>query len=66
MERDPEGRLLTTPGAILRCMLNGVLTIADADAIKDRLSARRFVMKFASFGDLVPRPGSEPTDDSGP
>jgi len=49
-------RLLTTPGVILRCVLNGALTVADADAIKDQLAAQRFVMKFTSFADLLRRP----------
>jgi predicted nucleic acid-binding protein len=51
-----QGRQLTTPGVLLRCILNGTLTVADADAIKVQLAAQRFVMKFTSFADLLPKP----------
>jgi len=46
------GRQLTTPGILLRCILNSALSIADADAIKAQLAAQRFVMKFRTFADL--------------
>lgn len=47
------GRLLTTPGIILKCILNGTLAVAEADAIKAKLAANRFTMSFASFADLL-------------
>jgi predicted nucleic acid-binding protein len=48
------GRLLTTPGLILRAILNGTLTVAEADAIKADLAKHRFAMRFASFAELLP------------
>jgi len=47
------GRLLTTPGIILKCILNGTLTVPEADAIKTKLAANRFTMSFASFAGLL-------------
>jgi predicted nucleic acid-binding protein len=38
--RIERNHLLTTPGVLLRCILRGGLTIADADGIKDQLSRR--------------------------
>ncbi len=49
-------RLLTTPGILLSCIRNSVLTVAEADCIKDQLAACRFTMKFGSFGDLLEDP----------
>ena len=49
-------RLLTTPGVLLRCILNGALTVTEADAIKDALAAHRFAMKLVSFADLASKP----------
>jgi predicted nucleic acid-binding protein len=46
-------RLLTTPGILLRCIRAGVLSVADADAIKAGLERHRFRMGFASFADLI-------------
>lgn len=48
------GRLLTTPGVLLACIRAGVLSVADADAIKAVLERNRFVMRFRSFADLLP------------
>jgi predicted nucleic acid-binding protein len=48
-----EGRLLTTPAIYLRAIKAGLLTIAEADADKALLAARRFVMRFSSFADLL-------------
>jgi predicted nucleic acid-binding protein len=53
-ERLGKGRLLTTPGIILKCILDGTLTGVEADAIKAKLAANRFAMSFASFADLLP------------
>ena len=43
-------------GILLRCILNGSLSVANADAIKAQLAAQRFVMKFRTFADLLPKP----------
>jgi len=51
-----KGRLLTTPGILLKCILNDTLTVAEADAIKAKLAAHRFAMSFASFADLLTNP----------
>jgi predicted nucleic acid-binding protein len=45
-------RLLTTPAILLSCIRAGVLTVADADAIKADLERHRFRMAFKSFADL--------------
>lgn len=50
------GRLLTTPGILLKCILNDTITVAETDQIKARLAANRFAMNFASFADLVKPP----------
>jgi len=55
-----QGRQLTTPGVLLRCIMNGTLMVGDADTIKVQLAAQRFVMKFASFSDLLPKPPTPP------
>ncbi len=59
LNRLGEGRLVTTPGILLKCILNGDLTTAEADAIKARLAAHRFIMNFASFSDILPKPPSK-------
>lgn len=46
-------RLLTTPGVLLKAILNGAISLAEADGIKAKLEQHRFVMDFASFADLV-------------
>jgi predicted nucleic acid-binding protein len=53
-------RLLTTPAIILQCIRAGVLTVADADAIKAELERHRFRMGFASFADLIGTSGFGP------
>ena len=47
---------MSTPGILLGCIRNGSLSVAEADNIKDRLATRRFIMKFASFADLLKKP----------
>ena len=47
-------RLLTTPAILLSCIRAGVLTVADADAIKAELERHRFRMAFGSFRELLP------------
>jgi hypothetical protein len=49
----PGIQILNTPGIILLAIRMGVLTIQQADEIKDILERNRFHMGFASFGDLV-------------
>ena len=46
-------RLLTTPAIYLRAIRAGLLSVAEADADKALLASRRFVMRFASFADLL-------------
>ncbi|RME29704.1 MAG: hypothetical protein D6800_02425 [Candidatus Zixiibacteriota bacterium] len=48
-------RILTTPGALLLAIRRGVMTVAEADSIKDELlQTYRFKMKdVASFSDLL-------------
>jgi predicted nucleic acid-binding protein len=43
------GHLLTTPGLLVLCVRTGLLTVEQADAIKDELAGHRFKMKFDSF-----------------
>lgn len=54
------GKLVTTAGILVGCIENGVLNVADADAIKARLEQNRFVMPFRSFADVIapPRQGT--------
>jgi predicted nucleic acid-binding protein len=46
-------QILNTPGIILLAVRKEVLTIQQADEIKDALQQNRFQMGFSSFGDLV-------------
>lgn len=48
-----EGRLLTTPSIYVLAIRAGLLSVAEADADKDLLASRRFVMKFGSFSELL-------------
>lgn len=52
-DRLGKGRLLTTPGILLKCILNGTLSVTEADVVKATLASHRFVMSFASFADLI-------------
>lgn len=52
-ERLGEGRLLTTPGVLLRCIQLGALSVDEADVIKAELAELRFAMTFQSFGELL-------------
>jgi predicted nucleic acid-binding protein len=47
------GRLLNTAGILMHAIKLGVITIEDADHAKALLEQRKFVMKFASFRDLL-------------
>jgi predicted nucleic acid-binding protein len=48
-----EKRLLTTPGLFVLAIRAGILTLAAADAAKAVLEQHRFVMRFASFADVI-------------
>lgn len=50
-------RHLTTPGILLRCIQAGVLSVEEADAIKDELAQKRFRVRFGSFAELLDMPG---------
>lgn len=45
--------VVNTPGILLKAIMEKVLSIEDADAIKGELEKRRFRMKFRSFRDLA-------------
>lgn len=47
------GRVLTTPGLLVLAIRAGLLTVDEADQMKDMLDANRFKMAFASFKDVV-------------
>lgn len=47
------GRVMTTPGLLLLAIREGVLSIAEADAIKATLERHRFKMPFESFAALA-------------
>jgi predicted nucleic acid-binding protein len=49
--------LLTTPGLILKAIRKGLLTVEEADDIKERLEGKRFIMAFGSFREFVSSPG---------
>lgn len=49
----PGIQLLNTPGIILLAIRKGVLTIQQADEVKDALEKNKFKMGFNSFGELV-------------
>jgi predicted nucleic acid-binding protein len=46
-------RVVNTPGLIVLAIRRGLLSIEEADGIKDVLAQHRYVMPFASFRDLV-------------
>ena len=48
-----EDYMLNTLGLLLKALREGILTVSGADAIKDALAEDRFIMKFASFQDLL-------------
>jgi predicted nucleic acid-binding protein len=47
------GRILTTAGLVILMIRAGILTVAEADAIKAILEANRFRMAFSSFREVV-------------
>ena len=48
-----KGYWLSTPHILLKAIHEGILTVSQADAIKCSLAQNRFVMRFASFQDLI-------------
>ena len=52
-QRVGQQRLITTPGLLVMAIRRGVLTVDDADAVKQVLAQNRFRMKFNSFRDVV-------------
>jgi hypothetical protein len=48
-----EDRLLTTPGIIVLCIRQGLITIDEADRLKAILETKRFKMAFGSFREVV-------------
>ena len=48
-----EDRLLTTPGIIVLCIRQGLVTIDEADRLKAILETKRFKMTFGSFREVV-------------
>jgi predicted nucleic acid-binding protein len=47
------GRILNTPGLLLLGIRRGILTLDEADEIKQMLERLRFRMRFESFRDLI-------------
>tara|TARA_B100000315_G_C14473911_1_gene539685 strand:- start:303 stop:821 length:519 start_codon:yes stop_codon:yes gene_type:complete len=45
--------LLNTPGILLKAIRENILTVDQADKIKEDLAQNRFVMPFESFRDLL-------------
>ena len=48
-----EDRLITTPGIIVLCIRQGLITIDEADRLKAILETKRFKMTFGSFREVV-------------
>lgn len=48
-----EDRLLTTPGIIVLCIRQGLLSVEQADKMKVILESKRFRMTFESFRDVL-------------
>jgi len=49
------GRLLNTGGILIYAVQLGVITVEEADDAKALLEQRKFVLKFASFRDVLPK-----------
>ncbi len=49
------GRLLNTAGILIHAIRLEVITIEEADQAKSLLEQRNFVLKFASFRDVLPQ-----------
>jgi predicted nucleic acid-binding protein len=48
-------RILNTVTLIVLAIIEGLLTVAEADALKDRLAERRFRIRIESFAEMLPR-----------
>jgi len=46
-------KLVNTPGIIVLAIRRGLLSVEEADRIKDVLAQHRYLMSFASFRDLL-------------
>ena len=46
-------RILNTVGVLANCIRQGLLSIKEADEIKEDLARKRFVIKLGSFAELV-------------
>lgn len=53
MSRLGAARILNTVGVLVECIRRGVLSIEEADEIKDELARKRFVIKLGSFSELL-------------
>lgn len=53
LARVGQDRLVNTPGLFVLAIRRGLLTVEQADRIKDLLAQQRYVMPFASFRDLL-------------
>ena len=53
--RPGAGRLLNTAGILTYTIQSGHITIKEADQAKALLEQRKFILKFASFRDVLPR-----------
>ena len=49
------GRLLNTAGILIHAIRLAVITVAEADQAKALLGQRKFVLKFSSFRDVLPK-----------
>ncbi|MBD3278469.1 MAG: hypothetical protein GF388_09230 [Candidatus Aegiribacteria sp.] len=49
--RNPAG-IITTPGLLLKSIREGVISVEEADRIRETLKKHRFIMSFKSFRDL--------------
>ena len=47
-------RILNTVSLLVLAILEGLVTVEEADVFKDRLAERRFHIRVASFADLLP------------
>ena len=54
VDRIGTGRILTTPGILLRAIRSNILGVAEADELKVVLERNRFRMTFDSFADHLP------------
>ena len=50
-----EDCVVNTPGIILMAIRQGLITVEEADELKNELEARSFKMKFNSFAEIAGR-----------